>query len=313
MQNEKLIRRFFFGEMSEEERFDLEERFIRDTDLFDEIKVVEDELTEKYVRGWMDAAERSKFETHFLSTVARRQRVELSRQLLNRIDEERTASADAKKTAVAAVDVSVWDRFAAILFVPKFAALGAFALIFAMIGGWVLYQNSNRPQPEIVRNNDIEKAEPTPAASTPEPTASPASSDSPAPDANNDIETITPSPTPIKTPVNVTPPNPVLALFAGTVRSEGKNKVLNLQKGAKAAILQLNLESVDYKTYAGVLVDADGNILFQAKNLKANSSKISLNIPADKLRRGDYIIKLSGKNDSGENESVADFQFRVVQ
>lgn len=103
----------------------------------------------------------------------------------------------------------------------------------------------------------------------------------------------------------------MLALFAGTLRSEGKTNELNLPKNAKGATLQLNLESVDYKNYQAELTDADGNVIFQSGRLTANKSKINFFIPSKNLNKGDYIIKLYGKNDSGENESAADFQFRV--
>ncbi len=64
-ENEKLIERFLSGEMPEDERFDFEERFITDADLFEEVKAFEDDLIEKYVRGWMNPAEAAKFEQIF--------------------------------------------------------------------------------------------------------------------------------------------------------------------------------------------------------------------------------------------------------
>ncbi len=119
-------------------------------------------------------------------------------------------------------------------------------------------------------------------------------------------------PAPTKTPqIKKSAPNPVLALFAGTLRSEGVTNELKLLKNASGATLQLNLERVDYKNYQAVLTDADGNIVYQKSKLKAGKSKINLFIPSKNLTKGDYLIKLYGKNDLGENESAADFQFRV--
>ncbi len=104
---------------------------------------------------------------------------------------------------------------------------------------------------------------------------------------------------------------PVLALFAGDVRAEGKMPELNLPKNASGANLQLNLESQDYKIYRVEIVNPDGNLILKNNNLKAKNSKINLFISAQKLRRGDYIIKLSALNPQNENESVADYSFRI--
>lgn len=343
-ENEKLIKRFLFGEMAEEERFDLEERFITDANLFEEIKIVEDDLIEKYVRGWMNPAEVSKFEKNFLTTNKRRERVEFSRQLINKLEgQKESVAVSVKKNENNSEDISIWEKLAGLFSTPKIAMAGALALIIGILGSWFLYQNFNTTNKNIVKNENSENIENPIEAASARPIDSPV--EIPKTNQNNSVniednsqinanksnenanKTPQKTPTPNKTtekpkqtpipqktpPISKTAPNPILALFGGTVRSEGKNNVLKLPKEAKAATLQLNLESVDYKNYSAQLTDADGNVLFQKENLKAGKSKINFNVPAKNLKRGDYIIKLFGKNESGENESVADFQFRVQQ
>ena len=332
-ENEKLIERFLSGEMPEDERFDFEERFITDADLFEEVKASEDDLIEKYVRGWMNPAEAAKFEQIFLTTNKRRERVEFSRQLIGKIEAQKEAFAVKKNAENISAAESVWNNLKAFLLTPKIAMAGALVLTIAVFGSWFLYKNLNGNS-EIVKNENNINVENPPEIETPKPTISPVEStennqnnsenvnlessinSENAPLNSNDNRTPNKekeTPTPTKTPVQKTAPNPVLALFSGTVRSGGKNNVLNLPKEAKAATLQLNLQSNDYKIYSAQLTDADGNVIFQNGKLNARKSKINFTIPAGNLKRGDYIIKLSGKNDAGENESVADFQFRVNQ
>ncbi len=86
---------------------------------------------------------------------------------------------------------------------------------------------------------------------------------------------------------------------------------LNLPKNASGANLQLNLESTDYKIYSVEIVNPDGNPIFKNTKLKVRNSKINFFVPAGKLSVGDYIVKLSALNPQGENESVADYAFRV--
>lgn len=344
LEKEKTIRRFLFGEMQEEERFEFEERFILDEALFDEVKVVEDELIEKYVREWMDPAERSKFEKKFLTTSKRRERVEFSRQMISRIEEQKEAVA-VKKTLVTASDETIWNELAAIFLTPKTAMAGALTLVIAVFGGWVLYRNLSDKQ-QVVKNENGENPTDT-STPTPQDTRETIPDNDQNDEVNENIEKPQdvgnqsenqkssskekrqvkqknnskpkkPKVKEKKTPVPVkTPPikkkarTPFLALFSGTLRSGGKNKVLTLPKEAKGATLQLNLDGVDYKIYSAQVTNADGNVVYQRGKLKARKSKITFNVPAKNLKNGDYIVKLNGKNDSGENESVADFQFRV--
>ncbi len=337
LENEKLIQKFLYGEMPEEERFEFEERFITDANLFQRIKVSEDELIEKYVRGWMNPAERSEFEQNFPTTAKRRERIEFSRQLFNKIEEQKQKSVLVKKNERITAEESVWDKLTGLFLTPKTAMAAAFAVLVVVFGSWILYQNLGTLKTEVVKNQNSDISETPQRTFSPTPEISPEnikpesennaenpnieSVETPAENTNELIKE-TPKPdktdevikqTPVlkKTPTPQTAPNPVLALFAGTLRSGGKNNVLKLPENAKGAVLLLNLESIDYKIYRAELTDADGNLLFQKDGLKANKSKINLFIPADKLTKGDYLLKLYGKNDSGENESAADFQFRV--
>ena len=334
-ENEEIIKKFLLGEMPETERFDFEEQFITDADLFEEIKVVEDELIEKYVRGWMNPAERSKFEQNFLTTNKRHERVEFLRQMINKI-EDQSEAVGVKKNVETASPESVWDRLTALFLTPKIALASSLALILAVFGVWIFYTNFGGTA-EIVKNENNKNVENLAETKIPQPIVSPVKlpennqnnsenvnnnrtnneNNLPKPPLNSDENinksATSPKENTTKTPTPTTAPNPILALFSGTIRSNGKNNLLNLPKEAKAATLQLNLEANDYKIYLAQLTDADGNVIFQRSNLTPRKSKINFNIPAKNLKKGDYIIKLFGKNKAGENESVADFQFRVNQ
>ena len=333
LENEELIREFLFGELPDEKQFEFEESFIKDADLFEQIKIVEDELIEKYVRGWLNPAERAKFEQHFLTTEKRRERVEFSRQFINKIQDLSAETAVIKKADEAISEESVWQKLAGIFAMPKIAMVTAFAVLIALFGSWFIFQNLNSSQTEVAQGqiSNISKAPeiiktPTPeipSVAMPENTFGESEEDKN--DADNSLidempekspkitERIiekAPTPTPIPK-IKRSVPNPVLALFAGTLRSEGKNNILRLPEDAKGATLQLNLEKIDYKIYAAKLTDADGNVIFRKGGLKSRKSKVNLFIPANNLLKGDYLLELYGKNESGENESVVNFQFRV--
>ena len=316
-QNETKIRRFFLGELSETERTAFEENFIADESLFEQIQVVEDELIESYTCGTLAETDKAKFERNFLITEKRRQRVAFTRSMLDKLAENRE-SAVAKKTETTAANYSVWNSIADFFKTPKLAFGAAFALFLAAFGGWFLLNDSNKP--EVVRN-----ITPTPTVEIIQPDANQTvppiqnfavNSNAKTPknetNANNSApKKETPN---VNSNAQRTQPaavNPVLALFAGTIRSEGKTKTLNLPENAENVSFQLNLESIDYKIYRAEIVNADGKLVAKSGNLRTGKSKINFAVPARKLVKGDYLVKLSALNPNNETESVADYTFRV--
>lgn len=322
LKTEAEIRRFLLGELSDAKQTAFEEKFVADEDLFEQMRVVEDELIESYACETLSSGEREKFEQSFLITARRRERVEFTRTMLDKLAGQKTSEA-VKKTETAAVNPSVWDSITNIFKNPTLAFGAAFALLVLIFGGWFLLRTPN--QIEIAG-----QVTPTPTIQTIQPDINQ------NPPANENVSVDSNANVPPKIPDNknaapnadreasnkdqntnlqkqdsTTKITPVLALFAGTVRSDGKISELNLPKNAAGANLQLNLESQDYKNYQVELVNPDGTPVFQNKNLKAKNSKINIFIPAARLARGDYIVKVSALNPQNEIESVADYVFRV--
>lgn len=309
-------RRFFLGEMSEDERGAFEAAFVADEGLFEQARAVEDELVEAYVRGTLAPVEREKFERCFLTSARRRGRVEFTRAMLGRLAGQSGETATKATAVTMAARPSVWDSIVGLFRTPQLAYGAAFALLALIVGGWLLLRSPNRP--ELARqatptptaqptrnehsqsnenaNSHVESPSNTNASPTPKPGT---------PDANQNQQ-------PPKTPKRLEDVStPVLALFAGGVRGGGKIPELNLPPSASGARLQLHLESQDYQTYRAEVVDPDGKRVFRSRGLKARNSVINLYVPARSLARGDYLIKLSGLNPQNEMESVADYALRV--
>jgi hypothetical protein len=130
----------------------------------------------------------------------------------------------------------------------------------------------------------------------------------PANDANSNKNANKP-PDPPKTRGGV-----VLALYAGTVRSEGKTRSVTFRKdsGVDAVFLMLYLDGRDYQTYRADVVDQDGNVVYRSGMLKKGVKSIrGFSVPAQNLPNGDYMVRLSGIRPDGQSESAADYQFRV--
>lgn len=304
--NEAVYRRFLLGEMTEEERENFEAEFLADADIFDEICVAEDELVESYIRGTLDLETERKFETHYLKTKKGAEKLAFTRSMLEKLQ-------NAKNEVETEEKASVWKSLIAFFTTPKLAFGAGFALLLIAFTSWFLLKKTN--EPEMVKT-----VTPTPTVKTETNLNAQTNQNSavemPVNNSNKEIVNTNsetkPTPKPTETPKEKTfVPNPVLALFAGTVRGNGKTNSVTIPRDAKGLSLQLNLESRDYKIYRAEIVDQDGNSIFKSGKISTQSAKLNTFIPSAKLKTGDYMVKLYGINAENAEESAADFQFRV--
>ncbi|HKQ04634.1 MAG TPA: CHAT domain-containing protein [Blastocatellia bacterium] len=76
--DEKTIRQYLLGEMAEAEMSHFEERLMTDDELFEMLRVVEDELIDEAATHELSAQEQARFDSYFLAAPDRRARLELS-------------------------------------------------------------------------------------------------------------------------------------------------------------------------------------------------------------------------------------------
>jgi CHAT domain-containing protein len=79
--DETMMRQYLLGALSEAEMASFEERLMTESDLFEMIEVIEDELIDERLEGRLSADEQDRFDTYFLSTPARRERLEFVQAL----------------------------------------------------------------------------------------------------------------------------------------------------------------------------------------------------------------------------------------
>lgn len=306
----KEARRFFLGSMSEEERAAFESSFIEDEAAFDNVRAIEDELVEQYVRDILPAAERELFTSNYLVSAANRERVDLTRTMLRKFAADRDAG-----KALGENKHSIAHSIIAFFAGNRLAFGSAFALLLIIAAGLFFFSSrsvndvarNEFPTPEIRSTIQIPTATPIITAenengvgsrsSTPTPTLSPRSDNRP----------------PEKSPETPRTSVPVLALFAGSVRSGGNMAQLDLPKAASGARLQLNVESSDYKLYRAEVIDPDGRVVFRTANISANSKKVEFFVAATRLKNSEYSIRLLGVNRNNTIDSFADYSFRVVK
>jgi len=270
--DERLIR-YLLGELTEQERAELEQAYFVSDAAFEELSTVEDELIEAYVQAELSPADRERFERGFLTTPRRRERVDFTRRL----------KAEAAKRSVAGHQ-SWWQGFVPAFPVPRFAfALAIVATIAVALGiGWRVL----RPGPEAT--------EPVQARRTPPPSGSASQPGPQAPLARVAAFVLTPGLT------RGTGPAPTLTLPKDTTTVRLKMEHEGEGYAAYRAILK-TAEGRTVQSIAGLKPATPGTATCVAE------------LVAKVLTSGDYVLTLSGRAPSGVFEDVADYSFRVVK
>jgi hypothetical protein len=80
------IREYLLGVLTEDRRDAIEQRCLNDDDFHQEMEIVEEELFDEYLQSKLTEAERRLFETHFLASPLRRQRLQFARAFHNKIN-----------------------------------------------------------------------------------------------------------------------------------------------------------------------------------------------------------------------------------
>jgi len=108
------------------------------------------------------------------------------------------------------------------------------------------------------------------------------------------------------------PDAPLVAMvLKPPVRGGGPIPELSVPTGAERAAFALRLETGDFPAYVVSLKNVGGNqSLWRSQELKSASGVVSVAVPANLLRVGDYILQLAAVGPN--SEPLANYVFRVA-
>jgi anti-sigma factor RsiW len=277
---------YLLGELSEEDRTRLEERFLRDVEYRELIGAVEDDLIDDYVHGDLAAHERELFEKQFTSLPHRRQKVELAKALSRTLSERRHASS-VESVSAARESTGFWASFLSSLQPPNWAfryAVAA-AVVLLVLGVWFITQ-TNRPRTELERSVAEQQAPQRPAESPSQPGET----------ARTD---------PPSEPLQVSPPKQLaiatFVLAPGLTRESGESRTFVVPAGTQLVRLQLSLERGDeYPAYRAELRTASGDSVWRSGTVRPVTGpaglSVVLDVSPDLLQSGKHELTLAGVN-----------------
>ncbi|HVE57132.1 MAG TPA: hypothetical protein VNB22_09905 [Pyrinomonadaceae bacterium] len=323
--SDEQFRAYFLGKLPEPEAEILEIECVSSAVLTEQAQVVEGELADDYLRGNLLAADAALFETNYLITEARREKLRVAEGLWEIVKAPARKPATVISAAPGSLLQTLFGRRKAFQF--AFGGL-ILLLVFGAAAFYLLTLTINKTDVAEVKDANQASKNETPVIQKPDNriAQNPATENQnprsvstnpvvqnkePAPEAALPQKNL-PEIKSVSTPKNVEPKRSALALVVklmpGSLRDEGEQS-LTIAPNVKNLNFLLSPagEPNNYKIYRAVLKTPEDGVIFTSPNLKS----LSFMLPAEKLQNRTYVISLEGQNPQSEFESIADYTFRV--
>ena len=315
--NHQLIVQFLLGELPEEEVTRLEKQYFDDDDFFEQLQIVEGDLIDAYLRGDLGGRERNLFESHFLTSPARRQRVELAGAF---VEYATRSSAGVSRSEERRQTPAWWRSILDSLGASNKAfrlALAAAVLVIAAGGSFFFVETvrlGNRVERIQTERSELLRREEELQRRIAEQLAHTEQLENDLQHERSQRQSLEEA---LTRPQNSNISAINFFLSPDLIRGAGELKSLTIPGGVELVRIHIDLGQDDYNSYRAVLETVAGKRIWTSSDLKAQSHKsgkvITIGLPASIFARGDHILTLSGMNSGGNLEDVGDYYFNVVK
>ena len=308
--DEQQIVRFLLGELPEDERQGVEGRLFQDDSFYSLVLAIQEELADSYVQGELTADQRKQFESHFLKSPRRKERVDFAAVFAGALVQN--DHAQSAVSPAAASDAKWWSSFTA--FVPRLVpiAAGALALIL-LVAASALYLQNRRLKNDVLQSQSDRDSFIRQSQSDRQ------TLDGKVDQLQREIATLRAQGGDLEAKVQekqkeldalqrssrvprVQPSSGALASFIlspGLKRGEDEPEKIIIAPDAKLVQLQLLLQRQEkYKTYIAEIRTARGNLISSKGGLTVTRTDygqvVSIDVPANQLLAGEYELALKG-------------------
>jgi len=289
------LTRYLLGEVSQQERDEIEDGYSRDDDLFEDLIAAENDLIDDYVHDKLSETEKGQFERHFLSNPERREQVRFARSLM-------LAGGDPTRTAE---DAKPLVRSRPASWTPALRWAVAAGLLVTLAGlSWLAMANRRlHDQLEAVR-------------------AGQAAAQRQAQELRQQVTDLQQAIAQARNQQTGLPPGSTrlsLMLVPGLARGNGRQVTLPLSPGISQVQFILKHEGDEAATsYDVVLETADGRRIWQKENLTGSPAGkegniVTVEIPATILKRDDYVLRLLQPVSGAKPGELSVYSFRVLR
>jgi len=315
--NENLISRYLLGELPEEQQIEIEDRAFSDKDYLATITTVENDMIDEYVRGELSAPDRQRFESRFLASAERRNRVEFAKAL-------RTVVSAPEKHVIQTASGWSWRESLYVFFnglnpAARLAFVAAAILVLA--GAALLFVETLRLRRQVTQlqaekqaGQNLQQSLEAERKRNEELNARLDQEKQQREQTDESLRQLTETPE-AKNPA----PAPVIAsltLLPGLSRGGGQKPTLDLSNDAHLVRLQIGIDPEEqYKSFAVELRTLAGRQVWNRENLAARTRRgsraVGLTLPTTVLKSGEYELRLRGLTEGGGSEDVGFYYFNV--
>jgi hypothetical protein len=298
------LRQYLLNQLDEDARAHVERQYLTDGQLFERLVLAEDELIDAYVADALPLEDRQRFETAFLSTSGRRERVAFARSLREVVSQ--ADRADAPAAAGIAEMFVAWLRGGS----PWRWATAALAVTLLLGGSWLAVDRARLngalagSQAELARRTR-ELQQQVEAERTRADDLAAARDRAPLDPGGQPSGTGSPT------------RSPLVATFALAPRltRNGEATMVPVEGGTALVRLQLQLETNTHPRYRPRLTTVAGDEVWSQQAVPARTTRdgidVGVELPASLLESRDYVLTLDGVRQDGVSEEVAAYSFRV--
>jgi anti-sigma factor RsiW len=304
------LTRYVLGDLSPEDRQRLEEEYLADDAVWEQLGTVENDLIDSYVRGDLPEQHREQLEQHFLDSHEKYERVEVARLLMdNKIRRSITAApVEYHKQHDSWLEWLVefaGGRQRAVKFVV--GAIAAPGLAVVAVAAFLIPQNRHL-QTELGRLQSQQAALQSHIEQLEQQSRIASAGENTAGNSTRDLDQ--------REPATIS-----ALLIPGLSRQteqQNTSGVLQIPATASWVRLMLDLQRDQYRQYQVVIETPEGNRVGRAEGLASEPGKqggriVSVRLASQALKKGDYVITLSGQKAGGGLEVVDSYSLSVIR
>ena len=301
--SDQTLVRYLRGELSEEERTEVERSYFADDEVFERLVSFDTDLLDEYTRNEMDPETAGAFERR-LGSDPYKERVAFAQALRDAMgDEPVTRPSGLEPQGVPEARSSALRRL-----LPMAATI-----LLAVAAGWFAVQSAalrKERQQLAARRVDLENRIQRLGEQV-------AAQERTVEELNRRLRTAASPRVPElrgTTPINDRTVS--FLLTAGLLRDPASLNRLDIPAGTSIVRLDLVVEDPGRRSYDAVLEKASGREVWRRQGLRPTKQTppmetVSVSLPAKVLLPGDYVLVLRGLTARGVSEALAEYVFRV--
>jgi anti-sigma factor RsiW len=325
--NNQILTRYLLGALPETETERLDELSTTDDEFADTLKSAEDDLVDAYVQGELSGTALRQFESYYLASPLRRQRVQFAQAFQNfgtkaLVTEHAGGSrADHTHPAVGRKSSGGFSALmAALVARPALQwGLAVAALVLLIGGGTLLIQNVRLRQQMAqtqARRDEFQTRERELQTQLESQRGANAATEKELAQVRDERARLEEE---LKR-AGKQPSEPVVASFILTPQLRGaeQTKTVTIPSATELVTMQLQLEPNEYSTFSAALIDQSSHrVLWRSGRVKARGTEgrksVNVSFRADLLHPGIYQLRVSATSATGASDPISDYSFKVVR